>query len=573
MSTRKTRKQYPKILGLGVSGGGSGGGKCNAAGGGDAVPALHFYSEGNGCGHVTSGTVKASTHTWCLVGNMGQSPVDELTEVELRVSRLESEQAELRRRLADVDTSLSQSRACLAELRNRSSRIYTLPPEILSYVFEHGARQAHYESDCASSEVHFPSLIAQVSRRWRAVARATPSIWAYIRAPQSFKHLALSKVHGLIIDLGYDYVGPLDSRHIALHMDMLIPHVDRWVEFRAQVDRATLMDKVVTPLFDLTAPLLEILELWILNYDEDRIYDGKYSVLMGGAPRLRVVTMGDTPSPDEWPPDSNITELQLRQYDRLGGGETFIYRSLASLPSLRRLSVVGCLYDPDLAGKHVILPNLKYLLIDQGTGVDSNETSTFFEAIVAPSLVSLVLKGLTWEERKSLLKSIHRVPNFPASYPALRSLSIIASEDPPATREYLAVDLIRVFPFITHLTFGDDLEDIIPILGQLHDEFLKDSLGRICSDLHTLAFLCSDVLRKEKPVYGEVAIFYCMVFKLLDARLAQAPARPIRRVRFDMVLRGLIPEATIVSLAERVTVEWFSTEWMDDNDVFAIFEP
>ncbi|KII95375.1 hypothetical protein PLICRDRAFT_212561 [Plicaturopsis crispa FD-325 SS-3] len=486
-----------------------------------------------------------------------QQPVGNIAEITAFIESLEAEEAGLSCRLAEVRALLSQSRAHVAELANRTARVYSLPPELLSRILEHVSQEEHHEM--SRYRTSFPLVISQVSRHWRAVALATSSLWAFICAPQSLKYMERSKGQGLRIHLHYEHA--LDPKYILRHMSLLTPHVERWVEFIAVLPTTSLMGGIVTALADLMAPRLEFVDLSIEYNGYNVIFEDGYSVFMGGAPRLRTFHVYETSPPVEWPPHSDVTELRLQQYNRASDGKRYIYHSLTSLPSLQRLAIEGCFYDSALvADVRVVLPDLKHLLIaGDGWPVESEYLGILFDVIVAPSLVSLVIKDLTSPERKALLKKIKSVPDFSASYPVLRSLTIVGTEaNLGATEENRSVNIIPVFPSITHLTLGYELDDVIPRLVQLHDVLLKDSSCAVCPALHTLTFLWPKI--REYPVHDEVSTLWGMLFKLLDARRLQAPNRPIERVRLDTTLRAFITAATVASLGRMVNVEWVNAE-------------
>ncbi|KZV65341.1 hypothetical protein PENSPDRAFT_614195 [Peniophora sp. CONT] len=215
-----------------------------------------------------------------------RQPVQELLDIDMQVSALETRLTELRLRRA--------------QLLGEGALIRRLPPELLAKIFEMGVHE------CATL---LPDL-SLVSRQWRSIAVTTPLLWSYISlAPEDDTYGRDTETHArfmrklttsltrsgdckLCVDLDTRY---LESHHeLEQVMNALAPHLGRTYFFRASTADWTWM-KTIAGGSSLLGPALEQVHLGVDPPDGSDSDDGPLVVLTQPCPRLRYVVLEHAP--------------------------------------------------------------------------------------------------------------------------------------------------------------------------------------------------------------------------------------------------------------------------------------
>jgi hypothetical protein len=227
-----------------------------------------------------------------------------------------------------------------------SCLVNNIPPEILSLIFEIGARSFEDEdfdeeegadevdsvtggtpdkirdgddvSESASDStietmLPFEVLISHICQHWRAVALRTPSLWTKINVSPfesvffERTKILLERSKSLPIDIGVDCRGqPPDDyekgsfRNLDVLMSLLVPHISRWRSIEVAVSRYKYMFIFLSAVSDPSiggAPQLEALKLYDCIYEESlttfahRDLVQHFKLFGGVAPRLKTVVL------------------------------------------------------------------------------------------------------------------------------------------------------------------------------------------------------------------------------------------------------------------------------------------
>ncbi|GJJ13011.1 hypothetical protein Clacol_007260 [Clathrus columnatus] len=201
----------------------------------------------------------------------------------------------------------------------KSPRILTLPPEILSYIFELGNLLSETGPDDVYNPFpHFAVLCSHVSQYFRTVALSTPQLWTYIDFREGFPYetahifLERSKEAPLTLDVdlttGSESLSASrdDHRYIVEDMieqsiqihSMIAPHAHRWKHFDLKADYYEIIWYWLLELAKIrSAPYLENLgifchEDWKSSEEfQPRELRNPMAVFAGGTPRIRSVDL------------------------------------------------------------------------------------------------------------------------------------------------------------------------------------------------------------------------------------------------------------------------------------------
>ncbi|KAG8708337.1 hypothetical protein FRC08_018944 [Ceratobasidium sp. 394] len=187
-------------------------------------------------------------------------PEQTLSEINLELSSLQSEEDKLRRMRATLANQRNQSRT-LAPIRG-------LPSEILATIFSiSSSRQTRYNHNAFLRALRVsPTALAAVCTSWRQVALESPSLWAYV---------------DLVVGNGVDLRPSMQttlwverSRNVPLNVSIRDHHPDGGIVTQWHVERlieflAPLMHRVcaldVSTNLERNGMLSSVMESWIKN--------------------------------------------------------------------------------------------------------------------------------------------------------------------------------------------------------------------------------------------------------------------------------------------------------------------
>lgn len=319
--------------------------------------------------------------------------VPELVDIDLQVSALEAQLAELRLRRS--------------QLLARDALIKRLPPELLAKIFEMGVHE------CVAL---LPDL-SLVSRHWRNLAVSTPLLWSYITlVPDEDTYGRDSETHARFMrklttsltrsgtcKLSID----LDTRYLEFHheleqiMNALAPHLGRTYFLRASTSDWTWM-KTIADRASLLGPALEQVHLGIDPPDGSDTDQGPLAVLTQPCPRLRYVVLEHAPLLTVRTSMPCLRALHIVRDQRYSAssrvsldiGELLTVMSTAQGLRTLRLQSSHLLLDtcPDFfSGEppRVRFENLRTLALHQ---LDGGSLSLFLDAGVFPKLNRLAVQ-------------------------------------------------------------------------------------------------------------------------------------------------------------------------------------
>ncbi|KZP13587.1 hypothetical protein FIBSPDRAFT_936221 [Athelia psychrophila] len=341
--------------------------------------------------------------------------------------------------------------------RRHSAYIVSLPAEILALVFEICYRQ--YSNKISARK--FVLKISHVSQQWRSAVACQQIFWTDVLITITKCTLlwpmeqCLQRSGALPIDVDITSTQKMDSEALKLVTrticGALTSHANRWRSFHARCRAGTNMLLVMRGLRDITAPVLEDLQLALEEEEMDggapwrlRISgagDGvPHDILNGGAPLLQSARMANAllrvPT----------NALRVIFLDNTHNANSFqrdlaVAALLNNLPLLQELTIRGLVADGipmgEFASSKFSLPSLTSLRLLARTSYEPQ--FAFLGAISAPLLERVVL------ERVSILCTL----SLQGVFPQVRTLVV----DPGRAKHALAVlrHCDTVFPNITHL--------------------------------------------------------------------------------------------------------------------------
>ena len=163
--------------------------------------------------------------------------------------------------MATVAEEIDKHPPSLFNLRaqdNSSLPIFRLPPETLSNIFIHGARDYHESTDRHTFRVPDWVNVSYVGSHWRNVALNCATLWTYhfnVSIRWTEELLARSKEASLKIRIHFDHW----SRAMSWWSDLLVKllsYADRIQELSLRIP-----DMVLPPNLSLCAPRLQILDI------------------------------------------------------------------------------------------------------------------------------------------------------------------------------------------------------------------------------------------------------------------------------------------------------------------------
>lgn len=366
--------------------------------------------------------------------------------------------------MLDIDKSVAELEAELSRLKLRKSQILAsqalitrVPSEILSRIFELGVHE---------STLLLP-VLSLVSKHWRAVALATPTIWSYIALDHDwgygrtqsfirkmkvhFERSQATKLH-LIIDSRF-VEGLLDLKDIFVELE---PHLSRCFSLRLSVIDWDWMT-VIRDEMAKVGPVLEELYLRLEPTDtEDQV---PFSILAQQCPRLEHVVLEHAPLKCIQADMPRLRRLYLMRdtryhsTNRLGLSFRELIEKITETPTVEELRIQSTVFFLD-GSESVFHDLLKPTAVPKLTSLsfkllDSTNVSLFLEQTDLPALVRLSVQmehssdeGMNWLAR--LGPSVLSQQRFPSlQHLDLRACNI----DGPAL-----VPFVRVLHSLPQLT-------------------------------------------------------------------------------------------------------------------------
>ncbi|KZT59374.1 hypothetical protein CALCODRAFT_493707 [Calocera cornea HHB12733] len=290
----------------------------------------------------------------------------------------------------ELESTLHRRLQELEEKRNDAlSPLSRLPDDILRLIFQEGHDSQLLEHRIFALGSGFSRLVSRVSRRWRAIALDTASLWTYVRFANP-KYLAdddsdpIHPWYGSAKALSTMYICNLDrSKHALLNVDMHLPALpgaqtmvqeylrtchDRVAELILSVHTSNSDSlSAVVPCVDRTAGVLRRLRLSLVHTVSD--VDARVTVeqlLALNLPQLEDVELHSVPLPRMYQPDYTGLLSCRRLHLTLNRGSQFSPARLLALlrctPALEDLHMM-LLPQPDLnppaADERLLLPELR----------------------------------------------------------------------------------------------------------------------------------------------------------------------------------------------------------------------
>ncbi|KAF8516337.1 hypothetical protein BU17DRAFT_92906 [Hysterangium stoloniferum] len=377
----------------------------------------------------------------------------EIENLNRSIGNLEALESKLLQDLIGVRARLSSLQAQRSELQLRIAAVWTLPNEILSYIFEMGVLQQQEEGpptpvDKANEKPvkpDFQVLVSHVSQLFRDVALHTPSLWTLVRVPDltprrlDYLRTFLGRSGSsssleIILDCVQCY--PLEHDDIDTAMAMMVPHISRLRRFTARFDAFDAMHNVLKNLTR-PAPLLEALELSLdcgRRFDETSAFEpsslrAPLKLFDGHVPRLSALALDGVHV--AWD-QCNFQDI----YDIHLGFHTHDVRP--SWPVFKAIMDASpCLTILDLRGSAPIISSvpaeafactparMESLMDMRISDISADYAANLISLFVAPNLQFLALTNLKNDDYSSLLD---RIAGPPALFPNLESLKLSTVE-------------------------------------------------------------------------------------------------------------------------------------------------
>lgn len=338
-----------------------------------------------------------------------------------------------------IEASLARIKEKTTELHLLIPPIECLPAELLVLIFQAGSLSE-------PKGLHpFPMIVSAVSRRWRAVAMSTPTLWTnlYITPvrPRKWIPLALELSRGHLLDITVD--ARIDfspsSATVKTCMAQIKPELHRWRSFALMAHHRHVMLIVGEELADVSAPTLQRLRLSLAGTDGTGNLEVYIPRLFSeGAQALTSVRFDSVAVPWRREPLVGLSTLDLRWlWFRLSWSS--FEGILAASPNLTRLI---------LRGKHVdVRPHEEYSPIHlprlRSLEVSGDNFCLLCSLLIAPALETLTLANVDEGEFREFMAWL---PYSGGRYTTLKCLMLLNVATCP-----LSWDFVAAFSTITQL--------------------------------------------------------------------------------------------------------------------------
>ncbi|KAJ8521262.1 hypothetical protein ONZ45_g2031 [Pleurotus djamor] len=324
----------------------------------------------------------------------------------------------------DIDQELSQineSARTLRSRRNALAPISTLPPELLSTIFEY----------TVSPDLAWIA-VTQTCRRWRAVAFGSAKLWSDVRLsrPKWAKEM-LKRSRGAPIHIEGDLSFP--TPRLLDVLQATLEHTHRTRSLRITAFHSTLHSVAST--LEKGAPLLQSLTLRNSLRNGFALDVGMMIPPTMSAPQLRRLELQKCNIEWSSPFLQHLTSFKLHDASRPSAFE--LLTALQAMPHLKVLDLRNCL---PLATDYTKLPVVPLNQLTDVTLRDTLEScSAFFAHVSYPHPVSIDMDCTCWEgDDKTFLGCLDLLCRVPAQLvlglelvqEGPTSVSIVVSDSP-----------------------------------------------------------------------------------------------------------------------------------------------
>ena len=379
-----------------------------------------------------------------------------------------------------------------AKFMKNHSPVCSLPPEILSWIFQLGQAgesekpdeddddsDDEYDDDVELGNISsFEVTVSHVSSHFRNVALGTRKLWRSI----DITHVAhresiatyISRSDGCGLWVRLDFGEQAPSADDLAKFVIVLPHSPRYQRLVIDIITEELDNPIIRQFYDLDAPMLEHLSISVKEVEGNTT--AIPGVLTRGAEKLSFVRLRGLAMSFFRPLLNTVTTLHLDQTLPLPIQLTTFVQILSASPFLTNLSIYGDMVS-DLAWPNhythpVELPSLRSLRI---CGVSGEIYSHLLMGINAPGLDSLVLK----DAQDFDLENFWASPNV-LKFPQLHQLTFCDFE----FSYHVYAKVFRAFPTITKFStsYSSTTPKILWLLSQPRVDIPWPNL-------HTLALL------------------------------------------------------------------------------------
>lgn len=366
---------------------------------------------------------------------------------------------------------------------NSHSPVCSLPPEILSWIFQLGQAGERAKSD-ADEEDHddygnddeydddvdernissFEVTVSHVNSHFRNVALGTRKLWRSIDVTHGVHrdliatYISRSDGCGLWVRLDFGEEAP--SADDLAKFEVILPHSPRYQRLIIDIITEEIDNPIIRQFHDLDTPMLEQLSISVKEVEGNATAIPGVHVLTRGAEKLSFVRLRGLAMSFFRPPLQTVTTLHLDQTLPLPIQLATLVQILSASPFLANLSIYGDMVSdlawPNHCAHSVELPSLRSLRI---CGVSGKIYSHLLMGINAPSLHSLVLK----DAQEFDLEIFWASPNV-LKFPQLHQLTFCDFE----FSSHVYAKVFHAFPTITKFStsYSSTTPKILWLLSQ-----------------------------------------------------------------------------------------------------------
>ncbi|KAF8972990.1 hypothetical protein BDZ97DRAFT_643584 [Flammula alnicola] len=398
---------------------------------------------------------------------------------------------------------------------NKSFTVHTIPPEVLSIIFQWGKNMIDDIplSSTAEGDIHrdtapFEVIVSHTCSYFRKVALANPRLWTsiHIYAPCRLRciieAIARSGACGLDIRIDLTVQEPqMDDVMLGQMMDLILPQSHRWRSLSVGYSCERSNYPMITRLCDTHAPGLQHLSITVEDVDRADASIVNRSVELPhifkeGTPKLEFVRLRGLAIQLFRPQLDALVTLHIDQTRSLPLLHSTFRDIVTRSPFLANLSIYGDIIDPaDWPGQanSIYLPNLRTLRICSAAG---EMYAAILLEIDAPMLESLTLKDLQ-EHDLDLLWNLADSTR----HASIRSLIFTDFDLTSLTYEHIFQTFQGITDFSTVYSVRES-----PLMGLLSEGMVEglDGLYVPWPRLKTLAF-SFDVYGDDEEVIEVVA--------------------------------------------------------------------
>ena len=403
----------------------------------------------------------------------GDFVAEQIAALDQNISRMEGIESRLLWELSEIQSSMKAIRNQRANMKSRIAVVWSLPNEILAYIFELGVRNEEGrmytekdddddDDDGHEDEPAFNILVSHVCRRFREIAIHTPTLWTQIHildleTPRlDFVRACVKRSGSSGLDIFIDCNGgrfEVDFAPVPSLMDILDPHISRFRRFTVRISGFQPLYQIMVRL-NKPAPQLESLELYNIDTETDFDEEDPFhpallreplTLFDGIMPKLECVSLDGAHAAWTKCNFTGLKSLHLGYHTRDVRPTYDEFKAIIDAsPTLHTLDLRGS--APLISTPSVYPPlqmeRLEVLHISEMTCDIATALMSLFNT---PNLLSLSLMDLTTNGDSSFF---HRIIGPPALFPALTKLKLGSV----AMNEDTFEGLLRASSKLTHLS-------------------------------------------------------------------------------------------------------------------------